>query len=199
MAAKRQSELPAEPWQSFLADLDAVLDQPTDLHCIGGFAISQYFGFARETADPDVLSVAPQPMRAAVAVVAGKGSALHTKHRVFIDQVGVANFPDNYQSRLKRAWPAWKKLRLWIPEPHDLALTKLERSNERDIRDVMFLAEADLINRNTLITRFEIEMEPYLSGPTPTWCRTTLNMWIEACWPGGRGARKKPADRRLEN
>jgi hypothetical protein len=34
-----------------------------------------------------------------------------------------------------------EKLRLWIPEPRDLALTKLERSNERGIRDVMFLAQ----------------------------------------------------------
>lgn len=41
MAAKPQSELPAEPWRSFLADLDPLLDQPTDLHCIGGFAISR--------------------------------------------------------------------------------------------------------------------------------------------------------------
>lgn len=183
MPAKPQSETPAEPWRSFLAGLDALLDQPADLHCIGGFAISQYFGFARETADLDVLNIAPLPMKAAIAVAAGKGSGLHKKHRVFIDQVGVANFPDNYDSRLQRAWPIWKKLRLWIPEPHDLALTKLERSNERDIRDVIFLAQAGLIDSNTLQTRFETEMEPYLTGPTPTWHRTTLNMWTEACWP----------------
>ena len=183
MPSKPQTDLPTEPWWSFLSDLDAVLDEPADLHCIGGFAISQYFGFGRETADLDVLSVAPQPMRVAVAAAAGNGSALHRKHRVFIDQAGVANFPDNYESRLRRAWPVWKKLRLWIPEPHDLALTKLERSNERDIRDVVFLAQAGLIDQDMLVARFEGEMEPYLVGPTPTWHRTTLNMWIEACWP----------------
>lgn len=145
MSTKPQSETPAEPWQSFLFDLDALLEQPVDLHCIGGFAISQYFGFARETADLDVLNVIPQPMRDTVAAAAGKGSALHAKHRVFIDQVAVANFPDDYESRLQRAWPVWKNLRLWIPEPHHLALTKLERTNERDIRDVIFLAQAGLI------------------------------------------------------
>ena len=182
MATKPHAEAPAEPWRSFLADLDDLLDQPVDCHCAGGFAISQYFGFARETADLDVLSIVPLPMRATITVVAGLGSALHKKHRVFIDLVSVANFPDAYESRVQRAWPIWSKLRLWIPEPHDLALTKLERSNERDIRDVMFLAQAGLINRDTLIARFETEMEPYLTGPTPTWHRTTLNMWIEACW-----------------
>jgi hypothetical protein len=159
MAAMPQNDTPAEPWNSFLSDLDAVLDEPTDIHCIGGFAISQYFGFARETADLDVLSIAPQQMRAAISDAAGKGSALHTKHRVFIDQVGVANFPDNYASRIQRAWPVWTKLRLWVPEPHDLALTKLERSNERDIRDVTFLARAGLIKRDTLLARFVSEME----------------------------------------
>lgn len=186
MAVKPPADLPAEPWRSFLADLEALLDEPTDLHCIGGFAISQYFGFARETADLDVLSVAPQPMRAAIAAAAGRGSSLHRKHRVFVDQVGVANFPDNYESRLQRAWPMWQKLRLWIPEAHDLALTKLARSDERDIRDVMFLAQVGLIDRGTLIARFESEMEPYLTGPTPGWYRTTIDMWIEACWPGGK-------------
>jgi hypothetical protein len=35
-----------------------------------------------------------------------------------------------------RAFPARSKVRLWALEAHDLALTKLERSNERDIRDV---------------------------------------------------------------
>lgn len=175
--------MPAEPWRSFLADLDALLDQPADLHCIGGFAIGQYFGFARETADLDVLGIAPLPMRAVITAAAGKGSPLHRKHRVFVDQVAITNFPENYESRLERTWPVWKRLRLWIPEPHDLALTKLERSNERDIRDVMFLAQAELINREMLVARFESEIRPYLTGPTPTWHETTLNMWIETCWP----------------
>ena len=84
MAAKSHTEPPAEPWRSFLDGLDALLDQPTDFHCIGGFAISQYYGFGRETADLDVLSIAPQPLRAAIAAAAGQGSALHRKHRVFI-------------------------------------------------------------------------------------------------------------------
>ncbi len=40
---------PAEPWLSFLTDLDAALDAPADFHCIGGFVVSQHYGFARET------------------------------------------------------------------------------------------------------------------------------------------------------
>jgi hypothetical protein len=60
-------------------------------------------------------------------------------------------------------------------------------TNERDIRDVMFLAQAGLIDRATLVARFDTEMRSYLVGPTPTWHQTTLNMWIESCWPSGKG------------
>jgi hypothetical protein len=160
-----------------------MLDRPCEFHCIGGFAVSQFYEFARETADLDVLTVAPLDMAEIVLTLAGKGSALHRKHRVYIDYVAVASFPDDYQSRLVRAFPSWPNVRLWALEVHDLALTKLERSNERDIRDVMFLAQNGLINRETLTHRFESEMEPYLTGRTPAWHRTTLKMWLETCWP----------------
>lgn len=50
---------PAEPWLAFLNDFDAQLEEVTELHCIGGFAIVQAYGLERATADIDVLSVAP--------------------------------------------------------------------------------------------------------------------------------------------
>ncbi len=51
---------PAEPWFSFLAELDSYLVDPADFHCIGGFAVSQHYGFGRETADLDILSIVPK-------------------------------------------------------------------------------------------------------------------------------------------
>ena len=174
---------PGEPWFSFLTDLDAALDGPADFHCMGGFVVSQHYGFARETADLDVLTVIPREVADRIAEVAGKGSLLQKQHRVYIDQVAVASYPAGYEDRLVRAFPLWPNVRLWALEPHDLALTKLERSDDRDIRDIIFLAEAGLIARKTLISRFETELEPYITGRTPTWNRTTLQMWIDACWP----------------
>lgn len=179
----RANDRPAEPWLSFLSDLDQLLTEPVDLHCIGGFVVSQLYGFGRETADVDILTTAPFQAADQLLAAAGKGSPLHRKHRVYIDYVGVASYPDNYETRLVRAFPVWEHVRLWALEPHDLALTKLERSIERDIRDVMFLAQAGLIERDTLLARFRTELEPYLVGRTPTWHQTTINMWVEACWP----------------
>jgi hypothetical protein len=177
------ADRPVEPWLSFLTELDARLEEPVDFHCIGGFVVSQYYGFGRETADLDVLSVIPNQVADRVIEIAGQGSLLQAKYRVYIDHVRVANYPDGYEGRLDRVFPMWSKVQLWALEPHDLALTKLERSAERDIRDVMYLAQAGLIDRKTLIARFEAEVEPYITGPSPTWHRTTLNMWIDSCWP----------------
>ena len=58
-----------------------------------------------------------------------------------------------------------------------------KRSNDRDIRDIVYLAQAGMIVRETLISRFEKELEPYITGRTPTWNRVTLKMWVDACWP----------------
>jgi hypothetical protein len=56
----------------------------------------------------------------------------------------------------------------------------LERRKHDSIQG--YLAQAGLINQATLVARFESEMEPYRTGPTPTWHRTTLNMWMETGW-----------------
>lgn len=174
---------PDEPWFSFLTNLNAHLSEPADFHCIGGFVVSQHYGFARETTDLDILTVIPWEVAEGAIQFAGKGSALQKTYGVHVDYVRVANYPADYEDRLARAFPIWSKVRLWVLEPHDLALTKLERSSQQDINDVIFLAQANLINKDTLVARFETEFDPYVTGPTPTWHRTTLNMWIDSCWP----------------
>ena len=46
-----------EPWGGFLSDFDAQLSGPVDFHCMGGFVVSKPNGFARETADLDLLTL----------------------------------------------------------------------------------------------------------------------------------------------
>jgi hypothetical protein len=41
--------------------LDAALGEAAAFHCTGGFAVSQHYGFGRETADLNVLSAVPRP------------------------------------------------------------------------------------------------------------------------------------------
>jgi hypothetical protein len=89
------SDMPPEPWRSFLADIDAEAKHELAVHCIGGFAVSLYYGLTRPTADLDLVEVAP-----ATAVwperTAGRGSALHRKHKLYVQIVTVATLPDSY-------------------------------------------------------------------------------------------------------
>ena len=48
--------MPAEPWASFLRELDELLKAAADLHCLGGFVVTQQYGIGRETSDIDFLS-----------------------------------------------------------------------------------------------------------------------------------------------
>jgi len=85
--------------------------------------VSQYYGFARETADLDVLGVIPLRAANQIEALAGKGSPLHRKHHVYVERVGIASFPDDYESRLIHVFPLWRRLKLWALAAHDLALT----------------------------------------------------------------------------
>ncbi len=172
-----------EPWLSFLEELDHRLIDAVDIHCIGGFVISQVYGLGRTTSDLDFVEAIPRARIIELERMAGRGSALARKHKVHLEFVGVATLPHSYESRLVRICRKWRRLKLRVLEPHDLALSKLERSAERDIQDVMHLASRGLIKREALLKRYEEELRPYLTGKTPIWNDSTLRMWVEACWP----------------
>ncbi len=64
-----------------------------------------------------------------------QGSPLHKKYKVYLDRVGVAKVPENYEERLTEIFPkVFKHLRLLALDPYDLALSKLERNIQR-VRD----------------------------------------------------------------
>ena len=65
-----------EPWRSFLEEVDSGARDTMDFHCIGGFVITQKYGFIRETADVDLLAIAPNQQLEDLLTLAGKGSSL---------------------------------------------------------------------------------------------------------------------------
>ena len=50
---------PPEPWRSFFAELDGLLAEEVELHCCGGFVVTQLYRVARTTSDVDFLGVVP--------------------------------------------------------------------------------------------------------------------------------------------
>ena len=67
--------VPTEPWASFLRELDGLLKAPIELHCLGGFVVTQQYGIGRETSDIDFLSVATRSREDDVEALAGGSGA----------------------------------------------------------------------------------------------------------------------------
>jgi len=173
---------PPEPWRSFFAEVDSRLNEDVQLHCCGGFVVTQLYGVARTTSDVDFLGVVPNVM-SELTKIGGKGSDLHRKHKVYLDAVTVATPPENYEDRLVPMFlGGWRRLQLFALEAHDLALSKLERNGERDRDDVHALARAGYLTPEVLKERYYTELRPNLLAHEIRH-DLTLQLWLESYWP----------------
>lgn len=111
--------------------------------------------------------------------LAGRCSALHRKHKVYLDFVTIAAVPDDYDERLIEMFPGtFKYLQLFALDRYDIALAKLERNIQRDRDDVKHLANTVPLDLNFLRERYERELRPNLGNPARE--DLTLRLWIEA-------------------
>jgi hypothetical protein len=167
-----------EPWASFLSALDRTLHQPTELHCFGGFVVSELYGLVRPTADVDVLEATRGTDPATLVKLAGKGSELHRRHKVYLDLVTVAKVPEHYDSRMLDLAPGrFRKLTLKALERHDLVLAKLERNSDRDREDLKRLALGPGLDVGVLRERYASELRFQLGRFERE--DLTLQLWIE--------------------
>jgi len=150
-------DLPS-PWPQFLADVDQILSEAVELHCVGGFVLTAVHGLLRTTNDIDYVSVVPRQANEELDRIAGKGSALAKKHKVYLQSVGIADYPENYQSRLIPLPLGLKKLTLLTFEPYDLILSKLTRNSDKDMEDVRALVQKLNLKFDVLMELFQTEM-----------------------------------------
>ena len=175
MSAK---ETPPDPWNAFFRDLDAAVSEVTRLDCIGGFVVTQLYGFSRTTADVDVIELAPRASSERLLSVAIQGGPLHQKHRIYLDRVAVAAVPENYEDRLTEMFPGvFQNLRLMALDPYDVALSKLERNSQKDRDDVRFLAGAIPLDLHVLEDRYRKELRWQLGRPERE--DLTMQLWVE--------------------
>ena len=113
-----RNDVPPEPWHSFLRELDERLTQAVELHCIGGFVVSLHYGVGRQTSDIDFLNVIPHQPADDLEAIAGHGSELHRKHRLYVQRVTIATAPADYVSRLEPMFASagWRRLSLFAME-----------------------------------------------------------------------------------
>ena len=172
------SEQLHEPWRSFLHDIDAQLAGPTEIHCLGGFVVAEYYGLGRPTSDVDIIQVRGASNAADVLRIGGKGSALAKKHRVYIDIVTVADVPEWYEQRLIDVYAReFRNLRIRVFEKHDLALAKLGRNQDYDREDVRRLAQGPGLDVTILQQRYRDELRWQLGHPERE--DLTLKLWVE--------------------
>lgn len=169
-----------QPWASFLGELDDLLDEPFELHCIGGFAAVVAYGLPRSTNDLDYYSLIPWNRLGDLEHLAGEGSDLARKHKVHIHHAGVASLPENYEERLVELFSGrFKRIRLFVLDPYDLILSKLSRNADRDREDVEYVARTLRVDPHILRERYETELRPNLIG-SPEQHDQTLKFWLEA-------------------
>jgi len=170
----------SSPWREFLEELDALLKKPIQLHCIGGFAVVMGYGLPRGTNDLDYRTLYPFDCLNDLQTMAGPGSALAQRHKVHVQHTGVECIPEGYEDRLIELFAGrFKNIRLFVPDPYDLILSKLTRNIERDRQDVEYLAKTNRLDPAILKERYEEELRPILIGP-PDRHDNTLEFWIEA-------------------
>jgi hypothetical protein len=170
---------PPEPWKSLLDEVDAAATVETALHCIGGFVLEIAYGLGRTTVDLDFLCVAPAAQAEFIERTAGRGSALARRHGVYLQHVTILSvYPESYEDRLVELFVGrYRRLRLLALEPHDLALTKVERNWDLDRSDLTLMAKAGLLDAGILKQRYDREMRPYLIDTKGR--GATVKLWAE--------------------
>jgi hypothetical protein len=168
-----------EPWLSFLRELDSSVHEDIRLECMGGFVVSIVYGFSRPTGDLDVLEIAPREAGRPILELGMQAGPLHKKYKIYLDHLGVAHVPENYEERLTEIFPkVFKRLRLFALDPYGLALSTLERNIQRDRDDVRHLARAVSLDLEVLKDRYERELRWQLGNPERE--DLSLRLWIEA-------------------
>jgi hypothetical protein len=121
MSPDKATAEPAEPWRSFLRELDACLTGQVELRCFSGFVVAQHYGLGRETSDIDFVAAITESRADDLEHLAGMHSRLHRKYRLYLQHVGIATPPSDYAQRLTHMFPkarpkGFEPLTTWFEE-----------------------------------------------------------------------------------
>ena len=146
------------PWLEFLSEVDRQLPRPVELHCLGGFVVAMRYHLDRPTNDVGYIEIVPHDAMQVLQEIAGQGSHLARKYRLYFQHVTVASLPEKYPERLTELFPGrFPNFRMLALDPHDLALSKLTRNSPVDREDVAHLAKTVPLDPILLRTRYQQE------------------------------------------
>lgn len=168
----------------FFRDIDRRCARPTStkvrLRIIGSAALMIRTGFVRGTKDSDVLEASDltPERRDHLLALAGEGTALHTKHRLYIDivssgtpflpQMPLYHLPTDLNAALVH-------LELAVLDVVDVVVTKLKRFHANDRSDIEAMVNLDLVPHERLVARFKDAVDYFLGDARaedlPQYCR----------------------------
>jgi hypothetical protein len=144
-----------EQLERFLEAVDAALPEPVAVIVIGGTAAALHYGVGRATHDIDTWTT----VEATLASAADKARAA-TGLDVPLQKSAVADAPLEFESRLERVLPSLQRLKILVPEKHDLVLMKAVRCYEHDLDAIAEIHAHSPLDLEVLIQRFKDEMTP---------------------------------------
>lgn len=161
--------------ERFLTAVDEALDQSFEVVVIGGSAAALHYGVARATHDIDTWT----NVGAALAAAAERAREV-TGLEVPVQKSGVADAPVEFESRLERILPGLTRLKVLVPERHDLVLMKAVRCYEHDLQAIAEIHAHSPLDLGVLVQRFMEEMTPV---GEPTRIRNNLLVVVETLFP----------------
>lgn len=144
----------SEDLRRFLVALDSHLTAPAEMVVIGGSAIALGYGVEQTTNDVDTFETDLTHINAA----AEKARA-ETGLDIPVGNSTVADLPYHFKDRLQRILPELRHLRVFVPDRHDLALSKIVRAVEHDFQAIDELHALQPLDFDTLLTRYLDEMD----------------------------------------
>jgi hypothetical protein len=138
------------------------------LRMLGATALMLQTDYDRGTKDSDILeTVTITPIKPGLLALAGKGTPLHQKHRIYLDIVG------NGVPFLPGA-PLWhpraplnaslRKFEIEVLDVVDVVVSKLKRFHANDQSDVQAMIERDRVPHRLLLSRFRSAVEHWQYG-----------------------------------
>jgi hypothetical protein len=144
-----------EELEQFLREVDRDLRELVDIIIIGGAAVGLGYGSRHATKDIDLWTNPAKPFWDAVERVRAR-----TGSTVPVSPTPIAEPPEGFEERIQRyELEGTSRLRVWLPERHDLALMKAARGEAPDLDAIVDIHRHEPLQLETLIQRFP-EMMP---------------------------------------
>ena len=156
----------------FFADVDRRWTKREDripLHIIGSVALLLGTDYRRGTKDSDVVQTREltDGIKARLLGVAGKGTAIHQRHGMYIEVVS-SGFPFLPHVPLYHPVEALnatlQHFEIHVLDVVDVVVSKLKPFRGSDIEDIRAMVDRDLVPHDRLLARFRDAVDDYAGG-----------------------------------